>query len=120
MNPTNTEGLYEWASQFDSHGIYDAGKLSELEQFGIPADIVPTYTHDQQVAAIEARGCGGWIEDHGTRTFVGYMLSGALARYVTGNEPGAQFFGRGSAHRANLAALREHEGAPVTTEGTCE
>jgi hypothetical protein len=103
------ETLYEWASQFGSHGIYPAERLEELAQWDIRPSIIPTYTVEQQRGLIEARGLGGYVQGEPQQeTFTGHELSEALAKHVTGSSPGDAFMGRGRRHTANLAALRTH------------
>lgn len=112
----------------DSHTIYDTGMLDELKEFGIgivfednrnyghcvrfSADTKPNpcrmllTTNEQMRQRIIDRGLGGNLaEDNGELLFGGCELSAALCQWLTGDDAGAKFFGRGSAHRACIEAL---------------
>lgn len=103
---TNNE-LADWLADLDSHGVYDAEKLSELDE----ADraVVPTQTPKQVAAAMEARGLGGWLDTDAGRLFTGYATAEALCRRRLGELPNTvlRLHGRGSIQRACIQALRE-------------
>jgi hypothetical protein len=95
----------EFLSEMDGHGIYSAEKLGELD--AEYRDAVPTYSHQQTFAAIEARGLGGELApDNGVKLIYGYTTAAALARLLLDEAPSNSLFGRGSGFRADLAALR--------------
>jgi hypothetical protein len=99
----------DWLDLVDSHGIYDADMLGELDERY--RDAVPLHTHAETVAAIERRGLGGELEpvtpEH-DELFYGYQAASALAALcLDGRIPGDRFSGRGSAFRANYSALKE-------------
>ena len=103
---TNKE-LADWVADLDSHGVYDAEMLKQLDE----ADraVVPTQTPTQVAAAMEARGLGGWVDTDAGRLFTGYVAAEALCRRRLGELPASvlRLHGRGSIQRACVQALRE-------------
>jgi hypothetical protein len=97
----------DWLDLVDSHGIYDAEMLGELDERYRGA--VPLHTHAEAVHSIEARKLGGELEPEtpGMELFYGYQAASALAKLCLDTIPGDMFTGRGSAFRANYSALKE-------------
>lgn len=105
---TNKE-LADWLDEnIDSHGIYDAEMLTQLD----PQDaaVVPTQTRAEVAAAIRARGLGGNLAEDGPEPlFTGYVAAEALCRRRVGGLPDSvlRLSGRGSIHRECVRVLRE-------------
>jgi hypothetical protein len=105
---TNQE-LADWLDDnTDSHGIYDAEMLTQLD----PQDaaVVPTQTRAEVADAIRARGLGGNLAEDGPEPlFTGYVAAEALCRRRVGGLPDSvlRLSGRGSIHRECVRVLRE-------------
>jgi broad specificity phosphatase PhoE len=96
----------EFLETLDSHGIYAAAVLVDLDEEHRAT--VPVFSHGATVRAIRDRGLGGHLEsDIGDRLIYGYTSASALARSLLKVAPGDRFLGRGSAFRANLAGLKD-------------
>lgn len=125
-NDTLIRGVGLWLQiKIGSHTVYSAKKLEELEEMGLGVRFTKNHvvfsspitpaplsmqldTHAEVEASIKARGLGGTLEpDNGELLFTGYVLSGMLCWWLLGSDPGDRFFGRGSAHRASIAAMVE-------------
>jgi len=100
--------LAAWLDGLDSHTIYPVDELAaELRALGWRDPLPTGSTHAQIARAIDARGLGGELApDDGRRLIAGFEVSRWLAAYMLGHAPGDRFYGRGSAHRANVAGLR--------------
>ena len=97
----------EFLNMLDSHGIYPETALDEFD--AEYRACVPLYSHARAAEMIAARGLGGELaEDTGEKLFAGYAAAEALAYEALGRiPPGSRYFGRGSAFRANQAALAD-------------
>ena len=98
-------------ADLDSHGIYDAAKVAEdLVAAGYTGPLPEGITHAEMRKAIEDRGLGGWLApDDGTRHIAGHTVAAMVCSHLTGTQPGSQYFGRGTAYRADLAAIKAWE-----------
>jgi hypothetical protein len=105
---TNKE-LADWLEEnVDSHGIYDAAMLKQLD----PQDaaVVPVNTRAEVAEAIRARGLGGNLTVEGPEPlFTGWHAAEAVCRRRLGELPEAvlRIQGRGTIFRMCVAALRE-------------
>jgi hypothetical protein len=94
----------------DSHGIYDLKWVTEeLTKVGYTGSMPGGLTQDQMFKSIEARGLGGELDPEeypGQLSVAGYIVAGHVTRVLLGEAPGDKFFGRGSAFRANVSALK--------------
>lgn len=97
----------------DSHAIYDLdGIWVDLDAIGYDGPKPEGASLAEMRRAIDARGLGGTLLAEGRpgqRLIAGYQLAALVARRLLGEAPGDAFFGRGSAFRANVAAIRAHE-----------
>jgi len=89
---------------FDSHGIYRA---SILDECSFETDLVPTYTPEQTIEGIQARGLGGQLETREDQLIYGWTTAAALAEQFLGDNPGQIFFGRGRQFRACVEELEK-------------
>lgn len=105
---TNKE-LADWIDEnIDSHGIYDAGLLEQLD----PQDaaVVPTQTRAEVAESIRRRGLGGNLDADGPEPlFTGHVAAEALCDRRLGRLPEkvTRLSGRGSIFRECVKALRE-------------
>ena len=97
----------EFLDTLDSHGIYPETALEDLD--AEYRACVPLYSYARTAKMIAARGLGGELaEDTGEKLFAGYAAAEALGKKALGKTPpGSRYFGRGSAFRANKAALAD-------------
>lgn len=102
--PTKFNKPSELLDYLDSHGIYSANILNQCE---FDTDSIPTFTSEQTLATMEARGLGGELDDTDDRLIYGYTTAQALASKFAGKTPGDMYHGRGSAFRANAQAVKE-------------
>jgi hypothetical protein len=93
----------ELLDELDSHGIYGVAILADCD---FDTSTIPTYTPAQQRSAIERRGLGGFVEDHGERTITGWVTAEALAKKFTGGGAPLFLHGRGSIFRACVERLK--------------
>jgi hypothetical protein len=95
----------EFLDTLDGHGIYNATRLQECD---FDVSFVPTFSMQQTIDAIKARGLGGNLHgDEDARVIWGYTTSAALAKQYLDHVPSGRLHGRGSGFRADLAALKE-------------
>lgn len=104
---TNKE-LADWLEEnLDSHGIYDAAMLEQIDPQD--RDVVPVNTRAEVAEAIRARGLGGHLAVEGPEPlFTGWHAAEAVCRRRLGDLPEEvlRVQGRGTIFRMCIAALR--------------
>jgi hypothetical protein len=92
----------------DDLNSHDIVNVQILQQCEFDTSMIPTFTMKQTIASIKRRGLGGHLEGAESDVLIyGWTTARALAVKLLGNAPGDRFHGRGSAFRADKAALRE-------------
>lgn len=118
--------ISEWLSGLDSHTIYDTGLFdsmpdivqyvkaqNELSANGkvVLSPARPVKTMRKKEGAFETRNPkGAYLDvnlDDSLMCFGGFELAAALDRLLTDENAGSQYFGRGTAFRANIKHLAE-------------
>lgn len=95
-------------SQLDAHTIYDRRALNDLAAAGVDVNRLSSQTPRQVANAIKARGLGGSIDPNAPdQLYTGHVVSDEVVRQLGLLPAGRAFYGRGSAHRANIQQLRD-------------
>jgi len=105
----NNKELADWLeANVDSHGIYDAEMLTQLDAGD--AAVIVTHTRAETAEDIRARGLGGNLAEEGPDSlFYGWQAAEALCRRRLGQLPERvlRIQGRGTIFRICVEALRE-------------
>lgn len=123
-----TVKVSDWMGGIDSHTIYDhAALMADLEEHTdatvIDGDVVKVGERTAYVPGVtvrDLRRTQGAVEtgnpkgayfpeeiDPDLKVIAGFSLARALANGLAGHTPGDDFYGRGTAYRANVRALKE-------------
>lgn len=106
ITPDQLKRVTEWLSGLGSHDIYPADALAAdyIKVTGLKP-CWATYTEQDTLAGMRARGLGGHLNASGKRCAYGYVVADALAsKYVAGFYSTKQ--GRGSRFFECLEALQ--------------